>query len=112
MVISEVSYGTRCPWAILLVSWNSKKTGFLRVCTDSTLHYLEYRKPKILQGYLPLPLFQEMSKYENHIETRLGTENGLFKVCPDSGYLYKVLRIYGPEYFRVSPGQSLVFSEA
>jgi hypothetical protein len=28
-------------------------------------------------------IFQEMSRYENHIETGLGTKNGLFKVCPD-----------------------------
>jgi hypothetical protein len=59
------------------------KTGFLKVCPDSSLHYLEYLKPRILRGNFPLPLFQEMSRYENHIETGLGTKNGLFEVYPD-----------------------------
>jgi competence ComEA-like helix-hairpin-helix protein len=41
-----------------------------------------------LLRYFPLPLFQEMSRYENHIETRLGGENGLFEVYLDSRHLY------------------------
>jgi hypothetical protein len=49
-----------------------------------------------------------MSRYENHIETGFGTENELFKVCPDSRHLYKVVRIEGPEYLKVCPGESLI----
>jgi hypothetical protein len=47
-------------------------------------HYLEYVTPTVFRDYFPLPLFQEMSRYEYHIETGLGTKNELFKVCPDA----------------------------
>jgi hypothetical protein len=33
-----------------------------------------------------------MSRYENHIETDLGSENGLFKVYLDSRHLYMFLK--------------------
>jgi len=34
-------------------------------------HNVVYLKPRILRGFFPLPLFQEMPRYENHIETGL-----------------------------------------
>jgi len=33
-----------------------------------------------------------MSRYENHIETRLATKNGLFGVYLDSRHLYIILK--------------------
>jgi len=34
---------------------------------------------RIIQDNFPLPLFQEMSRYENHIESGLATKNGVFQ---------------------------------
>jgi hypothetical protein len=55
----------------------------LEVKLEGTLANLGYLKPRVFRDNFPLPLFQEMSRYENHIETGLGTKNGLFEVYPD-----------------------------
>jgi hypothetical protein len=42
-----------------------------------------YLKPRILRGFFPLPLFQEMPRYENHIETGLGEKTGFSRCVPN-----------------------------
>jgi hypothetical protein len=67
------------------VNKTEEKTDFVDTCQQVGQRTTYWNESWLCQtrDTFPLPLFQEMSRYENHIETGLGTKNGLFEVYPD-----------------------------
>jgi hypothetical protein len=53
--------------------------GFLNNRSRISCQTFGYFRRAFSKDIFPLPLFQEMSRYENHIEIGLGTKNGLFQ---------------------------------